>query len=188
MKKTDTQIRFETRVPLSEVMRPNPTTIDNGVTVAQAAAAMCHDDVGSVIILERNLPIGIVTEQDINCKVVSKDLKPSTVHVNEIMSTPLITVGAKETVGDAAHMMVKHSVRRLPVVDAKKKVIGIVTVRDLLTVSNELNELMAELIEINRDDDVEPGICNRCSQMSDDLKRVDNQMLCLRCREEENIT
>jgi len=179
---------FETRVPLKEVMRPNPTTIGTGATVDKAAAVMCHDDVGSCIVLQRNLPIGIVTEQDINCKVVAKDLRPSTVHVNEIMSTPLITVGAEKTVGDAAHMMVKHRVRRLPVVDQKKKVIGIVTVRDLLTVSNEVNELMADLIEINREDAVEPGLCSRCSVMSDDVKRVDNQMLCPHCREEENIT
>jgi signal-transduction protein with cAMP-binding, CBS, and nucleotidyltransferase domain len=188
MKKTDNGIRFETRVPLSEVMRPDPTTIGTGATVAQAAAAMCHDDVGSCIVLERNIPVGIVTEQDINCKVVAKDLLPSTVHVNEIMSTPLITVGAGKTVGDAAHMMVKHKVRRIPVVNTRKNVIGIVTVRDLLTVSNELNELMADLIEINREDLVEPAMCGRCSQMSDDLKRVDNQMLCARCREEDNIT
>jgi len=188
MKKTDNQIRFETRVPLKEVMRPNPTTIGTGATVDKAAAIMCHDDVGSCIVLQRNFPIGIVTEQDINCKVVARDLKPSTVYVNEIMSTPLITVGAEKTVGDAARMMVKHRVRRLPVVNEKKKVIGIVTVRDLLTVSNEMNELMADLIEINREDAIEPGMCSRCSQMSDDLKRVDNQMLCPRCREEENIT
>jgi CBS-domain-containing membrane protein len=104
------------------------------------------------------------------------------------MSTPLITVSADKTVGDAAHMMVKHKVRRLPVVDEDRTVIGIVTVRDLLTVSNELNELLTDLIEINREEHVEVGMCNRCSQMSDDLKRVDNTMLCARCREEENIT
>lgn len=188
MKKTNNGIRFETRVPLKEVMRRNPTTISNGATVAKAAATMCHDDVGSCIVLQRNHPIGIVTEQDINCKVVAKDLKPSTVLVNGIMSTPLITVRADKTVGDAAQMMVKHRVRRLPVVDENNKVIGIVTVRDLLTVSNEINEIMADLIEINREEIVEMGICNRCSQMSDDLKRVDNVMLCARCREEENIT
>ncbi len=84
-------------------------------------------------------------------------------------------------------MMVKHKVRRLPVVDEHKKVIGIVTVRDLLTVSNELNELLTDLIEINREELVEQGVCDRCSQMSDDLKRVDNVMLCPGCREEENI-
>jgi signal-transduction protein with cAMP-binding, CBS, and nucleotidyltransferase domain len=119
---------------------------------------------------------------------VAKDLKPSTVHVNKIMSTPLITVSADKTVGDAATMMVKNKVRRLPVIDAKNKVIGMVTVRDLLAVSNELNELLADLIEINREEIVEQGMCNRCSQMSDDLKRVDNMMLCSHCREEDNIT
>jgi len=108
--------------------------------------------------------------------------------VNEIMSTPLITVSADKTVGDAAHKMVKHKVRRLPVVDAANKVIGIVTVRDLLTVTNELNELLADLIEINREEIVEQGMCSRCSQMSDDLKRVDTLMLCSSCREEDNIT
>jgi CBS-domain-containing membrane protein len=97
-------------------------------------------------------------------------------------------VSAEKTVGDAARMMVKHKVRRLPVVDEHKTVIGIVTVRDLLTVSNELNELLTDLVEINREEIVEQGMCNRCSQMSDDLKRVDNVMLCPRCREEENIT
>ena len=129
-----------------------------------------------------------MTEEDINCKVVAKALKPSTVHVIEIMSTPLITVSADKTVGDAAQMMVKHKVRRLPIVDEHHKVIGIVTVRDLLTVATELNELLTDLIEINREDLVDPGMCGRCSQMSDDLKRVDTVMLCPRCREEDNIT
>jgi signal-transduction protein with cAMP-binding, CBS, and nucleotidyltransferase domain len=188
MKKTSNDIRFETRVSLKEVMKRNPTMISIEATVAKAAKVMCQEEVGSCIVIQRNLPIGIVTEEDINCKVVAKDLKPSNVRVNEIMSTPLITVSAEKTVGDAAHMMVKHKVRRLPVVNEKKKVIGIVTVRDLLTVSNELNELLTDLIEINREEHVEVGLCNRCSQMSDDLKRVDNMMLCARCREEENIT
>jgi CBS domain-containing protein len=188
MKKTTNEMRFETQIPLRDVMKNNPTMIGIEATVANAAKAMCHDEVGSVIIVDNSKPIGIVTEEDIACKVVAKDLKPSTVQVKEIMSTPLITVSADKTVGDAAHMMVKHKVRRLPVIDAKKKVIGIVTVRDLLTVSNELNELLTDLVEINREEIVEAGMCNRCGQMSDDLKRVDNILLCPRCRDEDNIT
>jgi signal-transduction protein with cAMP-binding, CBS, and nucleotidyltransferase domain len=187
MKKTSNAIQFETRVPLREVMTNNPIMIGIEATAAKAAKTMCEAEVGSVIILKNTKPIGIVTEEDLACKVVAKDLKPSSVHVNEIMSTPLITVSAEKTVVDAARMMVKHKVRRLPVVDDKKMVIGIVTVRDLLTVSNELNELLSDLIEINREEIVEQGVCGRCSQMSDDLKRVDNVMLCPGCREEENI-
>jgi signal-transduction protein with cAMP-binding, CBS, and nucleotidyltransferase domain len=187
MKKTSNAIRFETRVPLREVMTKNPIMIGIESTAAKAARTMCEAEVGSVIILKNTKPIGIVTEEDLACKVVAKDLIPSSVHVNDIMSTPLITVSAEKTVVDAARMMVKHKVRRLPVIDETKKVIGIVTVRDLLTVSNELNELLVDLIEINREEIVDQGICGRCSQMSDDLKRVDNVMLCPGCREEENI-
>ena len=188
MKKTSNAIQFETQIPLREVMKTNPVMIDIEATAAKVAKTMCEEEVGSVIILRHNKPIGIVTEEDLACKVVAKDLKPSTVHVNDIMSTPLITVSAEKTVGDAARMMVKHKVRRLPIIDEHKTVIGIVTVRDLLTVSNELNELLTDLVEINREELVEQGMCNRCSQMSDDLKRVDNVMLCPRCREEDNIT
>jgi len=82
-------------------------------------------------------------------------------------------------------MMIRHRVRRLPVVEKGKKVVEIVTVRDSLTVSTEINELMTDLVEINRLEEVEVGICSRCSQMSDDHRRTDNMMLCPSCREED---
>jgi len=67
-------------------------------------------------------------------------------------------------------------------------VIGIVTVRDLLTVSTELNDLLEDLIVINREEIIEQGVCDRCNQMSDDLKRVDGVMVCPGCRDEDKIT
>ncbi|WP_292492221.1 CBS domain-containing protein [Methanoculleus sp. 10] len=179
-------IHFETRVPIREVMRSHPTTVDVGETVARAAQTMCRDEVGSCIVLQNSLPIGIVTEEDINCKVVAKDVKPGSVRVDGIMSTPLITIGADKMVGDAVAMMVKHRVRRLPVVE-NQRVIGIVTVRDILTVAAEVNELLADLIEINREEEYTMGVCDRCGNMSDDLSRVDNLMLCHACREEEQL-
>lgn len=167
-------------------MRYRPTTIQIETTVSKAAEKMCRDEVGSCIVLQNNLPVGIITEQDINCKVVAKDLKPGEVHVSTVMSTPLITIEADETIDDAAHIMVKNKVRRLPVVE-NQKVIGIVTVRDILNVANEINEIMSDLIEINRDEEVIMGVCDECGAMSDDLKTVDGMMLCPSCREEEQL-
>jgi signal-transduction protein with cAMP-binding, CBS, and nucleotidyltransferase domain len=162
-------LQFETRVLIRDVMRTQPATIGSEATVAEAAAKMCQEEVGSCIVLQKNRPIGIITEQDINCKVVALDLKPSSVTVSKAMSTPLITLGADKTVGDAAHLMVQHSVRRLPVVDDRQKVVGIVTVRDILSVATEMNDIMADLITINREENVEMGICDRCGMMADDL-------------------
>lgn len=136
--------------------------------------------------MKNSLPIGIITEEDINCKVVAKDRKPGDVVVSEAMSTPLITIAADKMVGDAASMMVKHRVRRLPVVE-DQMVIGIVTVRDILSVATEINEILADLIEINREEGYEMGVCDRCGTMSDDLVRIDNMVLCPVCREEERL-
>lgn len=180
-------MHLETRVPLREVMRYRPTTIEIEATVAQAAAVMCRDEVGSCIVLRNNTPAGIITEQDINCKVVAKNRKPGDVHVEEAMSTPLITIEADKTVGDAAHMMVKNKVRRLPVME-DGHVVGIVTVRDILSVANEINEVMSDLMDINREEDVIMGVCDSCGSMSDDLRVIDGMLLCPSCREEVRLT
>ncbi len=185
-------IRFEVGVPVKEAMRYNPTTIGVEATVAKAAEKMCRDDVGSCIVLQNNLPKGIVTEVDINCKVVARDKKPSEVRVSEIMSTPLITIDVDKTVGDAAHMMVNKKVRRLPVVE-DDKVVGLVTVRDILSISNEMNEIMSELIKVNNNyeksvsDDSSTGVCDSCGLMSDDLEVCDGRMLCSRCRTGDDV-
>lgn len=177
-------MRFETRIPIREVMKFRPATIPVDATVALAAQKMCQEEVGSCIALHNSKPAGIITEQDINCKVVAKDRKPGEVLVREVMSTPLITADADRTVGDVVDIMVKHKVRRVPIVE-NGFVTGIVTVRDILAVSQEMNEIMSNLIEINRYDDIITGICDECECMSDDLRSVDGRMLCGGCRAEE---
>ncbi len=187
MKQYPDSMRLDIQIPITEIMRTNPTVIGINATVAEAAAAMCRDEVGSCIVLKGTIPIGIITEQDINCKVVAKDLKPGVVKVHEVMTQPLITINSAETVEDAAHMMVKKSVRRLPVVDDKNCVIGIITVRDLLATSTEINDVMQELVEVNRDYSMEMSVCDRCGQMSDDLEKVDNVFICASCRDEDRL-
>lgn len=177
-------MRFETRILLKEVIRFRPTTIDSGSTVADAAEKMCRDEVGSCIVLMKNAPVGIITELDINCKVVAKNRVPGGVFVHEVMSTPLITIGLDNTIEDAASVMLKNKVRRIPVLE-DSRLVGIVTVRDILAVSHELNGIMADLIEINRFDEIIDGICDGCGCMSDKLVNANGNMLCPGCLGED---
>jgi predicted transcriptional regulator len=184
---TNESMTLETKVPVREIMRTNPKSIDYHATVADAARKMCSRDTsGSCIVLREHVAVGIVTEQDINCKVVAKDLKPSEVSVHEIMTAPLITLHADKTVEDAAHLMIKNRVRRLPIVNEKGVVIGIVSVRDIVAVATEINEMMSELAMINRQDEIS-GTCSRCGKMSDDLQCIDGSLICSSCLEEDRL-
>lgn len=186
---TGNNFQVETTIPIREVMRHHPTTIDSGATVSRAAAKMCRGKSGSCIVLQNNNPIGIITEEDINCKVVAKGMAPNKVAVKDVMTSPLITIGIEKNIGEAAHMMVEKKVRRLPVIesDGSKKVIGILTVRDLFTVSTEMNEIMSDLIDINRVESYEIGTCERCGQMSDALMQIDGQLICQNCRDDDSL-
>lgn len=181
-------IQLEINVPVRDIMRRNPKTIDFGETVADAARKMCSKDLsGSCIVLKEGTAVGIVTEQDINCKVVAKDLRPSEVYVHEIMTSPLITLPVEKTVEDAAHLMIKNRVRRLPIINEKAGVIGIVSVRDIMAISTEINELIGELAVINQDEEIDSGMCSRCGRMTDELRNVDGFLICPQCSEEDRI-
>ncbi len=181
-------MQLDTHLPVKEVMRSRVNTIDHMATVAQAASLMCsHDASGSCIVLCDRIPLGIVTEQDINCKVVARDKKPGSILVKEIMTTPLITLHGDKTVEEAARLMTQKQVRRLPLVDDHGIVIGIVTVRDIVAVATTINELMENLIEINRNDEGQFGMCSKCGKMTDQLLNADNMLLCPSCYEEEKI-
>jgi signal-transduction protein with cAMP-binding, CBS, and nucleotidyltransferase domain len=181
-------IQLEIKVPVRDIMRRNPRTINHGETVADAARMMCGKDAsGSCIVIKDGAAVGIVTEQDINCKVVAKDLKPSEVFVHEIMTSPLITLSAEKTVEQAAHLMIENRVRRLPIINEKEVVIGIVSVRDIMAISTEINELIGELALINQAEDIDSGMCSRCGRMSDDLRNYDGSLICLQCTEEDRI-
>ncbi|MDD3407269.1 MAG: CBS domain-containing protein [Methanomicrobium sp.] len=183
--KIDTS-HFRIDVPIREVMRYKPVTIGSEATVWKAAEKMCRNEVGSCIVLQNNMPKGIVTEEDLTCKIVALNKKPGEVYVSEIMSTPLITIDSDKTVGDATHMMVRHKVRRLPVVE-KNKVVGLVTVRDILSVSNELNEIMSDLIRVNNNyDESMTGVCDVCGKMSDNLASVDGRHICPGCMQNDD--
>ena len=103
------------------------------MSIREAASRMAEESVGCLIVTDRTGTLaGIITDRDIMTRVVAKGLDPKKVSVGEAMSHPVVTVSHKTDVEDAAHLLRKHEIRRLPVLDQHGKVLGVVSFDDLL--------------------------------------------------------
>jgi len=126
-------MRFDIAVKIlkvSDSMDEEIVTVDENLSVAEAAARISEKGKGCAIVLRQCRPIGMVTERDITYKVVAKGLDPKKVRVNEIMSTPLIEVDPDADLVTAAKIMDKHKIRRLAVV-RKGILYGIISALDI---------------------------------------------------------
>jgi CBS domain-containing protein len=104
-------------------------TIMSREPVSEAAKLMRKNNVSSLLVKEKDKYIGIVTERDINNKVVAEERYPGDIEVKEIMSTPLITIAKRESIEKAAKLMRRKDIRRLGVTEGDNMV-GIITETD----------------------------------------------------------
>jgi signal-transduction protein with cAMP-binding, CBS, and nucleotidyltransferase domain len=113
-------------------MTQGPPVIAPDRTVTEAVETMKRHTAGSVLVGESGgHAVGIVSEADIVRKVLAADARPDTVKVQEIMSSPLISVDVRTPVYKIYHMMTEHRVRHLVITDQDRQV-GFVSVKDLL--------------------------------------------------------
>ena len=117
--------------PVKDYMTREIVTIDSGASALDASKIMKDKNTGYLIVLERAQPAGIVTHGDIVMNVVADDRDPAKTKTSEIMSVPLITVDPDIAVNEAVKLMVKHDIRRLPVVRGNI-IYGIFRARDLI--------------------------------------------------------
>ena len=121
---------------------------DRGDSLLDVAKLMRKYHVGSVIVVERHgeraRPIGIVTDRDLVVEVLAEDLDASNVALEDIMSPALITAEEDDDVYDVIEAMRNHGVRRVPIVDHKGFLVGILAMDDLLwNLSQELGNIVA---------------------------------------------
>ncbi len=113
-------------------MRKNVICIDSSMTVKDAAIMMTDTNVGCVVIIRGNAPIGIFTERDFVKRIVSEEKYFST-PLADVMSFPLIAIDSEDTVWEAAEKMKKNKIHKLPVED-QGKLVGIITATDILKI------------------------------------------------------
>ena len=160
-------------------------TAKPGTSIKEISEKMTASKAGSVVITESELPIGIVTDGDIVTKVVSKDLVASSTIASEVMSTPLHTIESEKEIIEAARAMRRYGIKRLGV-NYKNRLVGIISISDILAITPELLDIVSEKTMIMRgESDKLPaflaGYCDQCNQWSDGLLEMDGRFLCEEC-------
>jgi CBS domain-containing protein len=116
---------------ISEVMTRDVRIVSPDDTLESAARMMEEQDFGSLPVAENDRLVGMVTDRDIAIRAVARGLIPGESTVGEIMSAEIKYVYDDESVRDVANVMGDLQVRRLPVLDRSKRLVGIVSLGDL---------------------------------------------------------
>ena len=119
---------------VNQVMSKNVLTLDKSTSLQEAAENMKKLNVGCVIVTENNNPIGIITERDFVTKIVAEG-RPLFTEIQEVMSSPLITIDSDETIWEASELMKEKSIHKLPVKE-NEQIAGIVTTTDIVKISS----------------------------------------------------
>lgn len=177
---------IRSRILVKDVMTSPVITVNEDATVEEAARLMRDHGIGCVIVITRDgKPIGIITEKDLVIRVVAEGRQPIKVKAGEVMTTPLITIDAEKTINEAAREMNRRNIRRLAVM-YKGQLVGILSSKDILSVTPELIEIIQEKAKISASEEAEEnfpmaGYCDNCGAWSDNLKEVDGTYLCEDC-------
>lgn len=113
---------------VKDLMTQNVVTVDVNKTVVEAAVIMSENDIGDLVVMDGDNPVGIVTERDFVRRVLAGS-KSLTSKVSEIMTSPLKVIDPDAPIKEAARRMVNSEIRRLPVIK-NNKLVGIITATD----------------------------------------------------------
>jgi signal-transduction protein with cAMP-binding, CBS, and nucleotidyltransferase domain len=120
---------------VSEIMSSEDTvtiTSESGKTARDVAEIMVKKKISSVIVIDKKTkPVGIVTQKDLVRRVCLKDISARRFTVEEIMSSPLITIMAYDSVDTASRIMTRNQIKHLVVLEDDNRICGLLSVTDI---------------------------------------------------------
>jgi len=131
---------------VKDIMTKSVVTTRLHATVREAVKTMENQNIGSIIVMEGEKPIGIVTERDIVVKVASPCVDPRTLKVQDIMSSPLVTIKSDASVEEAVALMAKKGIKKIAVLE-DGKLAGMLTYTDIAKSAPKMLSIFDELLK-----------------------------------------
>jgi CBS domain-containing protein len=116
---------------IHQVMTERVSTVGPDTRIPEVARIMRDEDIGSMPVVENDRLIGMVTDRDIVTRVVAEDKDPRAVIAREAMSPKILYCFDDQSVEDVLQNMGDNQIRRLPVVNRDKRLVGVVSLGDL---------------------------------------------------------
>ena len=129
---------------VEDVMVDKVITIDANATVQEAVIIMNKHEIGCLIVVLNEKPVGIITERDMLKRVLAKSVDPEKIKVSDIMSAPLIVGKPEMEIEDAVKLMFKTEIKKLPVI-RNGKLVGLVTLTDLTRFQPHMIKILKKL-------------------------------------------
>ena len=181
-------VDMKTGIKVVDAMTRLPVSITPDTTLQDCAHLMKEQHVGSLLVKKGESLIGILTERDIVRKAVASGLDITKTPAKDVMVEEVVTVPPGADIFEAIHLMKDHDIRHLPVADGKK-LVGFITIKDILKIQPQLFENLVDKMRIAEEDrkmtqvgKPREGICQSCGNFDEDLKLVKSQMMCEVCR------
>lgn len=121
---------------VSEAMTRDVRIANPSETIRQAAQMMAQIDAGAIPVGENDRLVGMITDRDIAVRAVATGKSPDT-PIREVMSSDVCYCFDDQEIGDVASNMADIKVRRLPVVNRNKRLVGILSLGDIAQADNQ---------------------------------------------------
>jgi CBS domain-containing protein len=121
---------------IRDVMTPNPKAVTEKESVLEVARIMRDQDTGVVPVIDGSKVIGLITDRDIVVRALAEGKDCKTISVKEVMTRNVRSVKEDTPVDEVLNLMSKDEIRRLPVVNNKDELVGIVSIGDVAKRTN----------------------------------------------------
>jgi CBS-domain-containing membrane protein len=136
---------MEAIMKVSQAMSRDVETVRSSQSIKDIAQQMYKLGIGYFPVCDKGRLVGIVTDRDITCRVVAEERDPGTTKARDVMSKAVAYCFDDDDFTTAVHLMKQNRVRRIPVLDRKEHLVGILSLTDVARLAP--HRLTAELVE-----------------------------------------
>lgn len=181
------------QILISDIMTREPTNVLPDTNLLECAKKMIRNRIGSLLLVKDKILKGIITTHDILWAIVKKsNADLSKIKASDISPRKIVTIKPEATLEEAARKIKKFKFHRLPVIK-NSEVVGLITIRDILSFYPELNAEFREIDSIKEETEklkrlesakervvVQDGICEECGERGA-LYRENGILICASC-------